>query len=49
MLGSNYESELLQLVDRENLPRFLGGGCNCAGGCENSDVGKRFTLYLNLR
>ncbi|MCO5601271.1 hypothetical protein L7F22_055390 [Adiantum nelumboides] len=37
--GSNYSAKLLELVDRENLPEFLGGTCQCQGGCENSDAG----------
>ncbi|KAI5070602.1 hypothetical protein GOP47_0014945 [Adiantum capillus-veneris] len=37
--GSSYSAKLLELVDRENLPEFLGGTCRCQGGCENSDAG----------
>eukprot|EP00250_Pteridium_aquilinum_P009496 c18704_g1_i1 orf=502-1479(-) len=37
--GSNYSVKLLELVDSENLPEFLGGTCRCRGGCENSDAG----------
>lgn len=37
--GSNYAHKLLELVDAENLPEFLGGSCKCPGGCENSDAG----------
>jgi len=37
--GSNFSSKLLELVDSENLPQFLGGSCCCLGGCENSDAG----------
>ena len=39
ILGSSYQSEVMQLVDKENLPVFLGGDCECEGGCENADVG----------
>ncbi|KAH7427266.1 hypothetical protein KP509_10G036700 [Ceratopteris richardii] len=37
--GSNFASKLLELVDAENLPEFLGGACHCMEGCENSDAG----------
>uniref|UniRef100_A0A0C9RR20 TSA: Wollemia nobilis Ref_Wollemi_Transcript_467_1501 transcribed RNA sequence n=1 Tax=Wollemia nobilis TaxID=56998 RepID=A0A0C9RR20_9CONI len=37
--GSNYAHRLLDLVDHKNLPEFLGGSCQCPGGCENSDAG----------
>lgn len=37
--GGHFFSKLLELVDSENLPEFLGGSCNCLGGCENSDAG----------
>lgn len=37
--GGNFSHKLLELVDRENLPTFLGGSCSCFGGCENSDAG----------
>ncbi|KAJ3076757.1 cytosolic factor, phosphatidylinositol/phosphatidylcholine transfer protein [Podochytrium sp. JEL0797] len=40
VLGSNYQSSLLESVAPENLPRFLGGKCaDCPGGCECSDIG----------
>lgn len=47
ILGSNYQKELLTLVDKENLPVSLGGSCTCPGGipflltlgCENADIG----------
>eukprot|EP01018_Ginkgo_biloba_P018134 Gb_24649 [translate_table: standard] len=37
--GSNFTHKLLELVDSENLPEFLGGSCQCSGGCELSDAG----------
>eukprot|EP01018_Ginkgo_biloba_P035224 Gb_14296 [translate_table: standard] len=37
--GSNYTHKLLELVEADNLPEFLGGSCQCPGGCENSDAG----------
>lgn len=39
ILGSNYKSTLLQTIDADNLPDFLGGTCKCPGGCENADIG----------
>lgn len=39
ILGSNYKEVLLDLIDEENLPASLGGGCTCEGGCEYSFAG----------
>ncbi|KAF2400126.1 putative phosphatidylinositol transporter [Trichodelitschia bisporula] len=39
VLGSGYEKELLAQVPKENLPKSLGGSCECAGGCMFSDQG----------
>ena len=41
IFGGSYKKELLELVDSENLPEFLGGICKCEGlgGCNNSDCG----------
>jgi hypothetical protein len=39
VLGSGYQKELLAQVPAENLPKILGGTCNCKGGCELSDEG----------
>lgn len=39
ILGSNYQKQLLELVEEKNLPKFLGGACECSGGCERSDTG----------
>lgn len=37
--GSSFISRLLELVEADNLPEFLGGHCQCLEGCENSDAG----------
>ncbi|KAJ7537254.1 hypothetical protein O6H91_12G106100 [Diphasiastrum complanatum] len=37
--GGNFTGKLLELVEKENLPEFLGGCCSCVGGCEHSDAG----------
>ena len=39
ILGSSYKSELLGQVPAENLPKVLGGECQCEGGCMLSDAG----------
>jgi hypothetical protein len=39
VLGGGYEKELLAQIPAENLPKSLGGTCECAGGCEHSDDG----------
>ncbi|KAF7163614.1 hypothetical protein CNMCM6106_000469 [Aspergillus hiratsukae] len=39
VLGSNYKKELLDQIPPENLPVEFGGTCECAGGCEFSDMG----------
>ena len=39
ILGSNYQSSLLEQIPAENLPSQFGGTCRCAGGCELSDDG----------
>ncbi|KAI9044478.1 SEC14 family lipid-binding protein [Aspergillus affinis] len=39
ILGSDYKKKLLEQVPAENLPVEFGGSCQCAGGCEMSDMG----------
>lgn len=39
VLGSGYQKELLAQVPKENLPKSLGGSCECPGGCQYSDDG----------
>ncbi|ESQ46056.1 hypothetical protein EUTSA_v10000082mg [Eutrema salsugineum] len=41
VLGYKYQSKLLEVIDVNELPEFLGGTCTCAdqGGCMLSDKG----------
>ncbi|KAL6656224.1 hypothetical protein ACP70R_007050 [Stipagrostis hirtigluma subsp. patula] len=41
VLGSNYQSKLLEVIDSSELPEFLGGSCTCGdnGGCLGSNKG----------
>ncbi|KAJ7600530.1 CRAL-TRIO domain-containing protein [Mycena floridula] len=41
ILSSDYKEALLEIVDHDSLPSFLGGDCNCeeAGGCHLSGAG----------
>ena len=39
ILGSSYQSTLLQQIPADNLPSNFGGNCRCPGGCELSDEG----------
>ena len=39
ILGSNFLPTLEQYWDRNNIPTFMGGNCECPGGCINSNIG----------
>ncbi|KAH6654707.1 Sec14 cytosolic factor [Truncatella angustata] len=39
ILGSGYQKELLAQVAPENLPKAIGGTCECPGGCQLSNQG----------
>ncbi|EGO04178.1 hypothetical protein SERLA73DRAFT_173602 [Serpula lacrymans var. lacrymans S7.3] len=39
ILGSGYKDKLLAQIPPENLPKDLGGKCQCPGGCSLSDIG----------
>ena len=42
VLGDKYLDSLLELIDIENIPSFLGGKCTCShieGGCLFADIG----------
>lgn len=39
VLGADYKEELLKHIDADQLPKFLGGTCECEGGCMHSDKG----------
>ena len=37
--GEKYQEGLLEKIDKENLPKFYGGTCECPGGCLFSNAG----------
>ena len=39
ILGKDYKKTLLEQIPAENLPKDLGGTCECAQGCSMSDAG----------
>jgi hypothetical protein len=49
ILGSDYEAELFARVDPANVPRELGGTCECEGSCARSDAGPWVEDMAGLR
>jgi len=46
ILGDKYKDKLLEYIEIENLPEFLGGNCKCSPeGCLNKIVGP-WKVYL---
>jgi hypothetical protein len=41
IIGGGFKATLLEFIDDENIPSFLGGKCECKehGGCMKSNVG----------
>lgn len=40
IIGSGYKEKLLELIDLESLPDFLGGTCKCNGeDCLEKNIG----------
>ena len=37
--GKDYKSALFEYIDPSNIPFSIGGACQCAGRCDNSDAG----------
>ncbi|KAG0287603.1 cytosolic factor, phosphatidylinositol/phosphatidylcholine transfer protein [Linnemannia gamsii] len=48
ILGSSYQADLLQDIDAANLPKIIGGTCECAGGCQTGEPGPwKDPRYMN--
>ena len=39
IIGGSFQKSLLEVIDADQLPDFLGGTCKCAGGCLKSNRG----------
>ena len=41
IIGGGYKKTLLEFIDEEDIPSFIGGKCECKefGGCMNSNAG----------
>ena len=39
ILGTSFQEELFKAVPPENVPCFLGGECECEGGCLETEPG----------
>jgi len=39
ILGANFKDELLEMIAPDQLPKFLGGDCECPQGCMFSNKG----------
>ena len=37
--GEKYQEGLFEVIDKENIPKFYGGTCECPGGCLYSNEG----------
>jgi len=47
--GEDYKSDLLNIVESENLPEFLGGSCRCQpNGCLYQPEGPWKEYFLNM-
>lgn len=39
IIGSKFQKQLFEVADPANIPTFLGGTCNCEGGCLTRNIG----------
>mmetsp|Transcript_9504 Transcript_9504/g.18387 ORF Transcript_9504/g.18387 Transcript_9504/m.18387 type:complete len:331 (+) Transcript_9504:995-1987(+) len=39
IIGSKFQKQLFEIADPANIPAFLGGTCNCDGGCLFRNIG----------